>query len=217
MLSKGSRREVHRVPELGNDIVVKVQDPGKEAARLSEIKRLARRLAPQSQYRMIHSEARHQMAIFLAHGTQARLPLPMFRGLALTNRGPAALWEAKLAPDGGLAPTLRTLDTDPTPRVTQALNTLAKGLFDFRIVVSDVNPHNIVVEDLDGTMWLTIIDGFGDPNLIAMKSMVRAVGDRRRHRAMQNLAKHMRLGWDTDRRRFVPRSEAALARGTPHP
>ncbi|TRD23039.1 YrbL family protein [Palleronia caenipelagi] len=201
-VTAGTRRRVYLVPGMGDGVLLKIQDYTAEERDQKPLKRLRRRLIPQSRYRMMAREVAMQETRYLRAGDRAaELPLPLFHGYLATQQGIGALWQAVRGPDGTLAPTLKSrVKRGQLPEMIAPLNRFVAALSEFHVVVADLNPRNIV---LDPKGRMVMVDGFLDQAALPLRSWSRSLNDRRLNAACTYLAGRLDVTWDPRSRSFA--------------
>lgn len=203
-VAKGRVRSVFAFP--GHpDLLIKVATLQNPKHDYSLGKRLARRLFPDSTHRNTLKEIECELMAALKIGTGiAGSPLARCLGVVQTDRGPGVVVERISGPDGNLAPHLQQLTKagGMNDAVLEELNVFARKLFDLQIVARDIHNKNIVYGHRGGVPAFFLIDGYGERNVVPLRSMSRALNDRSLHKRLDLIAQKTRLVWHRDRHAF---------------
>ena len=203
LVAKGGHRNVYSCPDRP-DLLVKVTRPRMRRNR-SFAKRLVRRLLPDSAYRNALKELECEMKAALKSGLDiAKLPLARSFGVVQTDAGPGVVVERIDGADGALAHDLGALCAQGPlePETLAKLNSFVQKLFDFQIVGRDIHAQNVVYGLRDGVPMFVLIDGYGERNLVPLRSLSRRLNDRSLHKQMQLIALQTGLQWDKAARAF---------------
>lgn len=203
-IAKGTIRIVYEFPGQP-DLLIKVFHDFERRSSRKRIKRLAWKLFPSLRYRSILSELKCEFfaSLKMGQGIDA-LPLSRMLGIVQTDKGFGIVVERIAGLDGGLAPPLGHFLRNEAgrERVVEALNTLAKQLFELHIVARDINGSNIVYGTRGAGPACFLIDGYGERNLIPLRSLSKRLNDRSLDQQFASIAQAAGLVWDTQRRAF---------------
>ena len=138
-------------------------------------------------YRPFLREFKQYLAARLHAPVDALLPISRIIGLEETDLGPGLMVEKVVSPQGGMAPTLNVWSRAAEPdQVSAALDALLAALLDYDIIASDTHAQNVVYgSDSNGGPRLLMIDGFGEKNLVPLRS-ISAFNNRYRTRGKFN-------------------------------
>ncbi len=203
LVATGGHRNVYACPD-HPDLLVKVTRPRTRRNR-SFSKRLVRRLLPDSTYRNALKELECEMKAALKSGLDvARLPLARSFGVVQTDVGPGVVVERMDGADGALAHDLKALCAQGPldPETLAKLNSFVQKLFDFQIVGRDIHAQNVVYGLRDDVPMFVLIDGYGERNLVPLRSLSRRLNDRSLNKQMQLIATQTGLHWDKAARAF---------------
>lgn len=156
-------------------IVLKVPKHSERHKRLPFYKKLLRKLYPASALRVIRKEAAYlARASQKFVGSPQLIPIPSFMGFVETSDGTGALWEAICDTQGQLAPTLeKLLAENQIADVFEPLNSFVETCMKNDLVITDLNPRNLVYGQKAGAKQFFIVDGFGDHRVISLREMFR--------------------------------------------
>ncbi|WP_037313861.1 YrbL family protein [Ruegeria halocynthiae] len=202
-VASGGHRDVYACPGQSH-LLIKVTRPRKRPNR-SYTKRLIRRLLPDSVYRNAIKEIECEMKAALKSGTEiARMPLARCFGIVQTDIGPGIVVERIASDDGGLADHLSTLCKQGPlgADLLAALNSFAKNLFRLQIVARDIHESNIVYGLRNQARMFILIDGYGERNLVPLRTLSRSLNDRSLNKQMDGIAERVGLIWDAQNREF---------------
>lgn len=203
LVAKGGHRDVYACPDQP-DLLVKVTRPRTRRNR-SFSKRMVRRLLPDSAFRNALKELECEMKAALKSGDNiAQLPLARSFGVVQTDVGPGVVVERIEAENGALAHDLLSMCKRKrlTGEILNELNAFARKLFEFQIVGRDIHAQNIVYGVRDKARMFFLIDGYGERNLVPLRSLSRLLNDRSLNKQMQLTAEQTGLLWDKHTRTF---------------
>ena len=202
-LTSGTRRHVYALP--GHpELLVKVV-PSHKVFAPRMVKRLIRRVLPNTRYRGILSEIEYEMRLSLRLGPDCGTsPLPKSMGVVSTDLGAGIIVEKIADRTGGLGRTLLDLcasnemDRDRLCR----LNNLVAKLFDMHIVAPDLHEGNIVFGQRHGKEAFFVVDGYGERALIPVRSFSQRRNNHSLRKRMVRIASKTGLVWSAEDRRF---------------
>ncbi|HET6545622.1 MAG TPA: YrbL family protein [Rhodanobacteraceae bacterium] len=171
-LATGRHRFVFQHPG-DDDLLIKVMRPQAVQAR----QRGARRFRRGGRYTGFVRELKEYVAL-RARTDAGDLPVARVGGIVETDLGLGLLVEKIRASDRQLAPTLERLGREQgfTPALETALAVLVDRLIEFDIVLGDLHAGNIVHRDHGSDQaCFVLIDGFGEKNIVPLRSMSRRV------------------------------------------
>jgi len=202
-LVSGHQRSVYGVPDI-SDTVLKIPHYRQQDGMHRVFKRSLRRMFPAGRFRVLTKEAEFQMALTLRYPSEAvLLPLPQFRGFVATDEGLGALWQMAAARAGGLGRNLRQIAEDgDLDSVRGPLNTCAARLFRFGIVAPDLHAGNLVLDETAALARFLLVDGFGDRNVIPVRSMSRRLNEASLNKQLAHVAAEVGLFWHESERKF---------------
>ena len=202
-LASGGHRDVYACPGRP-ELLIKVTRPRKRRNR-SFTKRMVRQLLPDSVYRNALKEIECEMKAALKSGADiAELPLARSFGVVQTDIGPGVVVERIDSGDGQLARHLSGLcKQDRLAQETLGeLNSFVDKLFRLQVVGRDIHETNIVYGMRSQTRMFFLIDGYGERNLVPLRSLSRRLNDRSLNKQMQRIAERTGLRWDENNRVF---------------
>ncbi|NVO56087.1 hypothetical protein HW561_09840 [Rhodobacteraceae bacterium B1Z28] len=203
LLAGGGHRDVYACPDQP-ELLIKVTRPRKRPNR-SLTKRLIRRLFPDSIYRNALKEIECEMKAALKSGVDiAQLPLARSFGVVQTDIGPGVVVERIDSGDGQLARHLSKLCQQGrlAPETLSELNSFVNKLFQLQVVGRDIHETNIVYGTRNQTRMFFLIDGYGERNLVPLRTLSRRLNDRSLNKQMQRIAERTGLSWDKANRAF---------------
>ncbi len=205
-ISNGTVRVVYEFPGQP-DLLIKVFHSFDDRSSKRPIKRLAWTLFPTLRFRSILNELQCELLVSLKLGSDIKsMPISRMLGIVQTNRGPGVVVERINGLGGGLAPRLHQLSGGKTMAepVLDALNVMVKKMFELQIVARDINLSNIVYGSRDAGAACFLIDGYGERNIVPLRSMSKRLNDRSLDRQFASIAqKNTSLAWDSDHRIFL--------------
>ncbi len=202
-LAKGGHRNVYAYPGQP-DLLIKVTRPRTRRNR-SFSKRLIRRIMPDTAYRNALKEIECELKAALKSGEDiAQLPLARSFGVVQTDVGPGVVVERVQSEDSKLAKHLLWMCEQHklTEEVLVDLNRFVQKLFEYQIVGRDIHEQNIVYGLRGQVRMFLLIDGYGERNLIPLRTLNRRLNDRSLNKQMQMIADRTGLRWDKARRAF---------------
>lgn len=203
-ISRGTVRLVFEFPDQP-DLLIKVFHDFKKRSSRKRLKRLAWKLFPTYRFRSILSELKCEMLVVLKLGTALeQIPISRMFGVVQTSRGPGVIVERINGPDKQLAPSLHAFFRagKMDENVLEALNEFVERMFRLKIVARDVNLSNIVYGLRDNREQCILIDGYGERNLIPLRSMSKRLNDRSLNKQFMAIAEGSGLEWDSGARRL---------------
>ncbi|CUK08112.1 PhoP regulatory network protein YrbL [Ruegeria denitrificans] len=202
-LAKGGHRNVYAYPDQPG-LLIKVTRPRTRRNR-SVSKRLVRRILPDTAFRNALKEIECEMKAALKSGDKiAQLPLARSFGVVQTDVGPGVVVERIQSGDGQLAKHLLSTcrQHELSDQMLGDLNRFVEKLFDLQIVGRDIHAENIVYGLRDQTRMFFLIDGYGERNLVPLRSLSRRLNDRSLNKQMQHIADRTGLRWEKTQRVF---------------
>ncbi len=203
-LTGGWIREVYTFPGRP-DLLIKVKNTRARNKRRKLAKRLAWRLFADAKYRNTLNEIQCELKVAMKIGAQIkRSPLPRMLGVVQTDRGPGVVVERISGDDDGLARHLAKIcrQDELTEAMLEQLNQFVAKMYDFQIVARDLNARNIVYGRRGAEPGFFLVDGYGEHNLVPLRSLWRRLNDRSLNRRFGILAGKLGLVWDNNRRAF---------------
>jgi len=202
-LAKGGHRDVYAYPGQP-ELLIKVTRPRTRRNR-SFSKRLVRRLMPDTAFRNALKEIECEMKAALKSGRDiAQLPLARSFGVVQTDVGPGIVVERIQSEDRSLASHLLSMcrENGLSEETLSDLNSFVEKLFEYQIVGRDIHEKNIVYGLRGQEYMFLLIDGYGERNLIPLRTLSRWLNDRSLNKQMQGIANRIGLSWDRGRRAF---------------
>lgn len=203
LVASGGHRNVYACPGQP-ELLIKVTRPRKRPNR-SFTKRLIRRLLPDSMFRNALKEIECELKAALKIGADiAQLPLARSFGVVQTDVGPGVVVERIQRDDGQLADHLAALCERGGLHkdALNDLNSFVQKLYQLQIVGRDIHETNIVYGRRGPTRMFFLIDGYGERNLVPLRTLSRRLNDRSLNKQMQRIAEKTGLIWDKTRRVF---------------
>ncbi|EEE37525.1 hypothetical protein RKLH11_1361 [Rhodobacteraceae bacterium KLH11] len=188
------------------DLLIKVFTRSEQRVSHRFWKRLVWKLFPGAQYRSTLKEIECELRVSLKLGAELELsPLSRMLGVVQTTRGAGVVVERIAGLDGGLAPKLHQVcsDGEIEKTVLDALNVFVRRMFDLQIVARDVKRSNIVYGTRGDNPAFFLIDGYGERNLIPLRSLSRRLNDRSLNRQFAVIAERTGLRWDAQQHLFL--------------
>lgn len=178
-LATGQERIVFLHPSAPG-LIVKVVRPERRLAREQADRTWFRRGVRLRHYTLFLREIREYLAL-RARAPDGELPLARVVGLVETDLGLGQVSERIEYPDGNPSPTLRQMIEGGAERepLREAVERLGQDLLRLDVVVNDLNPTNLVgCTGADGRLRFVLVDGFGDTNVVPLRSMFRVLNHR---------------------------------------
>lgn len=204
LVAHGAQRKVYQTT-FPSSLLLKLPAEGERFRRHRPLKTLLRQVLPISRYRYLLCEIDHDIKVQIRSQISGIMsPIAPTRGTVQTRDGLGLLVQRIGPRDGGIGPSLdefvksNLLDDD----ALEKLNEFADSFFSLKIVAADINPRNIVWGEADGDLRPFIIDGFGDRNVIKLRTWVRWLRHRSIHLGMEKTARAVGLQWSRSQRRF---------------
>lgn len=125
-------------------------------------------------------------------------PIAHQRGLVLTDLGLGLVVQKIRDHHGNMAPTLHRLvlagriDT----AIIQALTRFAHEASAFGIIITDLDPGNVVFETRHGRSRVILVDGYGSRTVLPLRRWSKRLNDRGLSRQFHGLAERTGLDWD---------------------
>lgn len=203
-VASGTVRSVYTFPGQP-ELLIKVFHTPENRSPRKPLKRFAWKLFPTMEFRSMLNELNCEFLATLRLDKEIRhLPISRMMGIVQTNRGPGVVVERIAGPDGALAlqigRVLRDRKIDET--LLSALNSFVQRMFDLHIVARDINGSNIVYGTRDGSMSCFLVDGYGERNLIPLRSMSARLNARSLEKQFAVFAQRAGLLWDPVQRSF---------------
>lgn len=202
-VAKGGHRNVYEYPDQP-ELLIKVTRPRTRRNR-SFSKRVVRRFMPDSAYRNALKELECEIKAALKSGIDiSRMPLARSFGVVQTDVGPGVVVERITSEDGELAHDLLSMCRQKllTDEILEELNVFVHRLFDFQIVGRDIHEKNIVYGLREKVPMFFLIDGYGERNVVPLRTLSRTLNDRSLNKQMQLIAMRTGLHWDKTLRKF---------------
>ncbi len=202
-IANGTVRSVFDFP--GHpDLLIKVFTRSGDRVSHRLGKRLAWKLFPEAQYRSTLKELECELRVSLKLGADIEhSPLSRMLGVVQTTRGAGVVVERIAGLEGGLAPKLyEVIRSGLDGSALDALNRFVGQMFDLHIVARDVKSSNIVYGTRGAGPACFLIDGYGERNLVPLRSLSRRLNDRSLNKQFALIAEKAGLAWNADQRSF---------------
>ncbi len=202
-IANGTVRSVYDFP--GHpDLLIKVFTRSQDRVSHRLGKRLAWKLFPEAQYRSTLKELECELRVSLKLGADIEhSPLSRMLGVVQTTHGAGVVVERISGLEGGLAPKLyEVCRSGLDAQALGALNTFVGKMFHLHIVARDVKSSNIVYGTRGAGPACFLIDGYGERNLIPLRSLSRRLNDRSLNKQFSMIAQKAGLAWNVDKRAF---------------
>ncbi len=202
-IANGTVRSVFDFP--GHpDLLIKVFTRSGDRVSHRLGKRLAWKLFPEAQYRSTLKELECELRVSLKLGANIEhSPLSRMLGVVQTTRGAGVVVERIAGLEGGLAPKLyEVIRSGLDDSALDALNRFVGQMFDLHIVARDVKSSNIVYGTRGAGPACFLIDGYGERNLVPLRSLSRRLNDRSLNKQFALIAEKAGLAWNADQRSF---------------
>ncbi|MCL6282741.1 PhoP regulatory network YrbL family protein [Ruegeria sp. 2012CJ41-6] len=203
-VASGGHRTVYACPG-EPDLLIKIKPIREYYANHTWAKRLAWKLFPDSVHRNTLKEIECELKTALKVGSEiARTPLARSLGVVQTDLGPGSVFERITSKTGELATHLSSIchDGQLSDAMLRDLNDLVGRLFHLQVVARDIHEANIVYGHRGEVQGFFLIDGYGERNMIPLRSMSRRLNDRSLNKQMRNIATRTGLIWDKATRAF---------------
>ena len=209
-IRRGKQRDIYLVPAdargnaAGKAMVLKVPRYGERHKRLSLIKRVLRRIYPDSAYRVLTQEVDYWNKLTdRQDGRASSLPIPAFEGYVNTTSGRAVLWEAMVDAKGDLGPNLLDICKDGTPEIAiEPLNRFVDTCLAESIVAPDLNAKNLVLATRNARSDFFLVDGFSDHRMISLREIIPRYNAHFLLKRFAKIARRMGLEFDPAAQRF---------------
>ena len=205
LIASGTVRSVYDFPDQP-DLLIKVFTHSEDRVSHKFGKRLAWKLFPEARYRNTLKELECELRVSLKLGGEiGHSPLSRMLGVVQTSRGAGVVVERIAGLDGSLAPKLHQVCADGVidKAVLRALNVFVSRMYDLQIVARDVKRSNIVYGTRGDGPAFFLIDGYGERNLVPLRSLSRRLNDRSLSRQFAVIAQKTGLRWDADEHVFL--------------
>jgi hypothetical protein len=191
-LAIGNLRAIHQHP-LQPALLIKTLRPEAVARRYDASGRWFKRLPRARQYTGFVRELKEYMAL-LAREPHGIAPVARMVGIVETDLGIGLVSEKIVDASGALAPSLHAIyrhNGGASEWTDAALDKLLEELLHFNVIVGDLHASNIVYgsDSRGGAPRLLLVDGFGEKNLLPLKSISRWLNQRNTRRVYRRLRK----------------------------
>ena len=183
-----------------DDLVVKVPMKALRAADTGRVRPFLYKHFPTTRHRMLLRQLTHDIEVRIrSHDAGIASPIAFTNGVMRTDMGLGLLMQRVGPEGGGLGMTLDEfvardlLDT----AALKALNDFSRAVFALGVVAP-------------GKWQPLIVDGFGDPNVIKLRSWVPYLRHRALHRGMERTARDVGLHWSRRKKMFLRNDFDAL-------
>lgn len=196
-----------------DDLVVKVPMNALRAADTGRVRPFLYKHFPTTRHRMLLRQLTHDIEVRIrSHDAGIASPIAFTNGVMRTDMGLGLLMQRVGPEGGGLGMTLDEfvardlLDT----AALKALNDFSRAVFALGVVAPGLNSRSIVWGQQEGKWQPLIVDGFGDPNVIKLRSWVPYLRHRALHRGMERTARDVGLHWSRRKKMFLRNDFDAL-------
>jgi len=204
-LAKGSLREVYRFPGQP-DLLVKVRAVGKLHLNPGFFKRTVWRILPDSRFRNTLKELESEAKAAIKLGASIQdLPMPRMHGVVHTNRGTGLVVERIKGINGELAENMGRVFAKGgrvPQNAIEDLNRFVRTMFELQVVARDIGTLNIVYGMRGSKTGFYLVDGYGERNVVPLRTLSRRLNDRSLNRQFSRIAAETGLVWHSDRRAF---------------
>ena len=189
-LAIGNLRAIHHHPQ-HPELLINTLRPEAVARRFDAPGRWYKRLPRARQYTGFVRELKEYVAL-LARAPHGIAPVARMLGIVETDLGVGLVSEKVLDAHGALAPSLHAIyrqQGGASAWTDAALEKLLEELLRFNVIVGDLHASNIVygTDSRGGAPRLVLIDGFGEKNLLPLKSLSRRLNQRNTQRVYRRL------------------------------
>jgi hypothetical protein len=189
-LAIGNLRAVYQHPQHA-DLLIKTLRPEAVARRYDAPGRWLKRLPRARQYTGFVRELQEYAAL-VARSPRGIAPVARMVGIAETDLGLGLVSEKIVDEHGALAPSLHALyrrNGGASEWTDAALDKLLEELLQFNVIVGDLHASNIVygADSRGGVPRLLLVDGFGEKNILPLKSLNRWLNQRNTRRVYARL------------------------------
>lgn len=189
-LAIGNLRAIHQHPEHAQ-LLIKTLRPEAVARRFDAPGRWYKRVPRARQYTGFVRELKEYVAL-AARAAHGIAPVARMVGIVETDLGIGLVSEKIVDAHGALAPSLHAIyrqNGGASAWTDAALDTLLDELLRFNVIVGDLHASNIVygTDSRGGAPRLVLVDGFGEKNLLPLKSLSRGLNQRNTRRVYRRL------------------------------
>ncbi len=202
-LAKGTYRSIYPMPGR-DDLMIKVMHPAKPNPR-KRIRNWIKGNSRNQRFRFLFREYDYYLKLkIIQEQRQEPLPVSNLMALVQTDKGLGMVVE-KIGPTGeGIGKTVQSLQQSGAFSAHHLLliNRLIQQIRDWDMLVNDLNPGNIVLNERGDEDRFVIVDGFGDSSFIPIKSFVRPVNSRSLSKKFAELATFLEKSWNSEASRI---------------
>jgi hypothetical protein len=189
-LAIGNLRAIYQHPQ-DTALLIKTLRPEAVARRYDAPGRWLKRLPRARQYTGFIRELKEYAAL-IARAPHGIAPIARMVGLVETDMGLGLVSEKIVDESGALAPSLHAIyrrNGGASPWTDAALDKLLEELLRFNVIVGDLHASNIVFgsDSRGGVPRLLLVDGFGEKNILPLKSVNRWLNRRNTRRVYARL------------------------------
>jgi hypothetical protein len=189
-LALGNLRAIHQHP-LHPELLIKTLRAEAVARRYDAPGRWLKRLPRARQYTGFARELTEYMAL-VARAPSGVAPVARMVGIIETDLGLGLVSEKIVDAHGTMAPSLHAIyrqNGGASEWTDAALDKLLDELLRFNVIVGDLHASNIVfgVDSRGGAPRLILVDGFGEKNILPLKSISRWLNQRNTRRVYRRL------------------------------
>jgi PhoP regulatory network protein YrbL len=189
-LALGNLRAIHQHP-LHAQLLIKTLRPEAVARRYEAPGRWLKRLPRARQYTGFARELKEYMAL-VARAPIGIAPVARMVGIVETDLGLGLVSEKIVDANGAIAPSLHAIyrqNGGASAWTDAALDKLLEELLRFNVIVGDLHASNVVFgsDSRDAAPRLILVDGFGEKNVLPLKSVSRWFNQRNTQRVYRRL------------------------------
>lgn len=208
-LTRGSEKAIYLHPT-DPALIVKVRDFRRQGRDNPLLDRLLLRVSRQYQFHWLLREVEASVLLLNRENPPpCPLPVAIYRGLEMTDKGPAVLADRICLPKHRLGIRLSRIAKKGSlkPRHVKALNVFVKRAMAWQVPMTDPNPANLVFGDRGRGPEVILVDGFGDYSLLRWRLRSSKVNDWINRKKFRMIANQLSLDWDPVTLRFSLRKQ----------
>lgn len=197
LIAHGKQRSVYKFPN-DEQLLIKLAEHDDGHGSQPRHREFLRRYFPSVRYRHIFCEIEHETSIKI-HATLKgiRSPIAPTRGVFKANNAVGLVVKQISLKNGEVGPTLHELISQGRfdDKALSALNVFARSFFTLGVIAGDVHAKNIVWGDHNGEFVPFLVDGYGDRNLVPLKTYITWFKYRKLHKCFKHLASQFGCTW----------------------
>ncbi len=204
LVARGKQRSVYKFPN-SEQLLVKLSEKDDGTGSQPRHRAFLKYYFPNARYRHIFCEIEHEVKIRMqATAKGIRSPIAATRGVVNANNKLGLVVEQISQKNGTVGPTLYDLIAQGSfdDKALSALNEFAQSLFKLGVIAGDVHSKNIVWGDFNGESVPFLVDGYGDRNLVPLKTYIPWFRYRKLHKCFKHLAGKFGCYWVRSERVF---------------